>query len=150
MKENILREGPIDPTQKMRKALVAACEEECEQFKNVPLEMKDPTPDTIKLMVRAFMAKKQLQSAMDFGKKKVVEVRKEINITPWGRPKGRPRTKTTKLLTMVKENNQLRLAGRGRPKAGQIRVKVEVHYKFIPSPIRWYTYANGKLTVVSE
>ena len=136
-------------TRTAQKALIKVMEAECARFKDVPLTAKNPSPETAQLMVRAFMAKKKLQEMRDYGKPKVVEVRKEKVISAWGRRKGRPRTKTTKVVTMVRDGDKYRLAGRGRPKAGQVREKLEVHYKFIVNPKSWYTYSDKSLSEIN-
>jgi len=115
-----------------------------ESLEEVPTAMKNPSLEQMNLMIEAFLKKKKAYEAANPQPKKKVEVIKSKFSTGGGRP----RRRYTKTVTMVKASNDgklLRVAGRGRPKAGVERLKVDVPHDTRLSKGVEYKLVDGKL-----
>lgn len=101
-----------------------------DSFGNVPEAVKDPTPQQMRAMIDAFLRKKRAYEALHPSpppEKKKVEAKQNKLYTGGGRPRRRY-TKTVTMVSASADGERLRLAGRGRPKAGVKRLKVDVPY----------------------
>tara|TARA_R110000824_G_scaffold8737_5_gene39692 strand:- start:7615 stop:8046 length:432 start_codon:yes stop_codon:yes gene_type:complete len=135
--------------------------EERDNLEEIPEAVKDPTPEQMRLMIEAFVKKKRAYEAAN--PRPPEEQPRETmvkTISPWrgtssGRNfssgGGRPRRRYTKTVTMVKASNDgkiLRLAGRGRPKAGVERLKIDVPHDTRLSKGVEYKLVDGNLIEV--
>ena len=117
-----------------------------EGAEELPLAVKNPSPELMAAMIKAFVKKKKKRGVLEIAvaPQKKVEVTKKNSFTRGGRP----RLNFTKTVTMVrvsKNTNRLVLAGRGRPKEGVQRFKVNVPHNYQVYKGTEYNLVKGAL-----
>jgi len=117
-----------------------------EDDEELPLAVKNPSPELMAAMIKAFVQKKKERGVLD-----VVHVpQKKVEVTKknsFGRG-GRPRLNFMKTVTMVrasKNTKRLVLAGRGRPKEGVRRFKIDVPHNCQVCKGTEYNLVKGEL-----
>ena len=91
----------------------------------------EPTREQALKMIEEFLVKKREEEKNNPRpvQTKVVEAKKNKTVKANGW-RGRPRKHFNKTITMSQTDKGLRVAGRGRPKAGETRVKITVAHDF--------------------
>ena len=138
---DFLPQEELDVSSLQDDATVIVAKEEVDNY-----ETGEPNAAQALSMIEAFMVKKRewLKNNPQIAEEKKVEAKKIKVISDW---RGRPRKHFMKTVTMVEveASGWLRLAGRGRPKAGTTRVKIEVAHDFYVDKDIFYVMKDKNL-----
>ena len=140
---DFLPEQELDVTSLQDDASVKVKEEREQYVKG------EPSREQALKMIEEFLAKKREEEKNNPrpAQTKVVEVKKNKTQKANGW-RGRPRKHFDKVITMSQTDKGLTLAGRGRPKTGETRVKVIVPYDFKVETNQFYKKGDKGLVKV--